>query len=79
MRLEDIPALRAQFARLSAESSAAWQSATPEEYQALWQEINKKRVALCMKCFGHNLELDGEYVDGEMVLDWIEHFMEASP
>lgn len=78
LRPANIPAVRRQFQDINAEIRAAWQTNTVEEYQAAWPPINEKRVALCMKYFGHDLYVDGEYLDGEMVLDWIEYFIEVA-
>lgn len=83
MKLEDIPKIRKQFKPLRDRMKAAWKGTDPrnEASYAKWQEefeiCRTEEVALCMKCFGHDLYIDGEYLDPLMVLDWIEYFLKA--
>jgi len=83
MNLKDISTIRKQFAPLRARYKVAWKGTDPrdEESYTKWYEafttIRKEELALCMKYFGHDLYIDGEYLDPGKVLDWIEHFLEA--
>lgn len=81
MKLEEIPAVRTQMNSFRDRYSAAWKGCDPrnEESYSKWHaafcEIREEELPLLEKYFGHDLYVDGEYLDTDMVLDWIEHFM----
>jgi hypothetical protein len=84
MNLDDIPKIRAQFQPLQDRRSRAWKETDPRNPYSMgrWEEefklVRGHEEELCQKYFGHDLEIDGEFLEPLMVLDWIEHFMEVT-
>jgi hypothetical protein len=73
--LSDIPKIREEIQAINGLIEKLWKASTVEELQAEWPKINDARVAFCKKYFGSDLEVDGQYLDPEIVLDWIEYFI----
>lgn len=83
MKLEDIPKIRKQMRTFRNRYKAAWKDCDPrnEESYGKWHdaycEIRKDEMPLLEKYFGHDLDVDGQQLDADVVLDWIEHFMQV--
>lgn len=81
MNLSNIPAIRQQFQPLHDRIKLAWKEADPhsphsmEKWTAEFASARAEEVILCMKYFGHDLYIDGEFLEPLQVLGWIEHFL----